>query len=120
VKFLSAITSPGPRSGGRSISRGYLALFATVIIGSLPSLFQFYLLRYYDVWAQNFYRYSVACAAIAPFVVFRIRRGGARLDLRAFALCLIPHSRTSSIKSLRRSRFFTSDPGFTPFSPVLP
>jgi drug/metabolite transporter (DMT)-like permease len=90
VKFLSAITSPGPRSGGRSISRGYLALFATVIIWSLPSLFQFYLLRYYDVWAQNFYRYSVACVAIAPFVVFRIRRGRARLDLGAFALCLIP------------------------------
>src|SRR5207244_13132702 len=35
----SAITSPRPRSGGRSISRGYLALFATVIIWSLPSLF---------------------------------------------------------------------------------
>jgi len=90
VKFLSAITSPRPRSGGRSISRGYLALFATVIIWSLPSLFQFYLLRYYDVWAQNFYRYSVACIAIAPFVAFRIRRAGPRLDLRAFALCLIP------------------------------
>jgi drug/metabolite transporter (DMT)-like permease len=90
VKFLSTITSPGPRPGGRSISRGYLALFATVIIWSLPSLFQFYLLRYYDVWAQNFYRYSVACIAIAPFVAFRIRGGGPRLDLRAFALCLIP------------------------------
>ena len=90
MKFLSAITSPGPRSGGRSISRGYLALFATVIIWSLPSLFQFYLLRYYDVWAQNFYRYSVACIAIAPFVAFRIRRGGPQFDLRAFALCLIP------------------------------
>jgi len=91
VKFLSAITSPEPRSGARNISRGYLALFATVIIWSLPSLFQFYLLRYYDVWAQNFYRYSVACVAIAPFVAFRVRRGGGpRLDLRAFALCLIP------------------------------
>jgi drug/metabolite transporter (DMT)-like permease len=45
---------------------------------------------YYDVWAQNFYRYSVACIAIAPFVAFRIGRGGPRLDLRAFILCLIP------------------------------
>ena len=71
------------------MSRGYLALFATVGIWSLPSLFQFYLLRYYDVWAQNFYRYSVACLAIAPLVVFRIRRGGPRLDLQAFGLCLI-------------------------------
>ena len=91
MKFLSALTSPEPRSGTRNISRGYLALFATVIIWSLPSLFQFYLLRYYDVWAQNFYRYSVACIAIAPFVAFRVRRGGGpRLDLRAFVLCLIP------------------------------
>jgi len=116
VKFLSAITSPGARSGGRSISRGYLALFATVIIWSLPSLFQFYLLRYYDVWAQNFYRYSVACIAIAPFVAFRIRRGGPRLDLRVFALCLIPavpnvvHQITQTIAPLlhrsRRLRHF--------------
>ena len=79
-----------PRSAIPRISRGYLALFATVVIWSLPSLFQFYLLRYYDVWSQNFYRYSVACLAIAPFVAFRIRRGGPRLDLHAFALCLIP------------------------------
>ena len=89
MKFLSVLTSPERRSGRRSVSRGYLALFATVIIWSLPSLFQFYLLRYYDVWAQNFYRYSVACIAIASFVALRIRRGGPRLD-RAFALCLIP------------------------------
>jgi drug/metabolite transporter (DMT)-like permease len=89
VKNLPAVTPAEPRSQ-RSISRGYLALFATVIIWSLPSLFQFYLLRYYDVWAQNFYRYSVACIAIAPFVAFRIGRGGPRLDLRAFILCLIP------------------------------
>ncbi|MEY2492470.1 MAG: hypothetical protein QOH24_1421 [Verrucomicrobiota bacterium] len=75
---------------GRGLSRGYLAVFATIVIWSLPSLFQFYLLRYYDVWAQNFYRYSVACLAIAPLVAIRTRRGGARLDLRAFGLCLIP------------------------------
>ena len=87
--FSSASPRP-PRSSRPSISRGYLALFATVVIWSLPSLFQFYLLRYYDVWAQNFYRYSVACLAIAPFVAFHIRRGGPRLDLRAFALCLVP------------------------------
>src|SRR5256885_11370320 len=45
VKFLSAITAPEPGSGTRNVSRGYLALFATVMIWSLPSLFQFYLLR---------------------------------------------------------------------------
>jgi len=90
VEILSS-APPGPAGRRRrSISRGYLALFATVVIWSLPSLFQFYLLRYYDVWAQNFYRYSVACLAITPFVAFRIRRGAPLLDLRAFALCLIP------------------------------
>ena len=90
METLSSAPPRPPRSGRTSISRGYLALFATVVIWSLPSLFQFYLLRYYDVWAQNFYRYSVACLAIAPFVAFHIRRGGPRLDLRAFALCLVP------------------------------
>jgi drug/metabolite transporter (DMT)-like permease len=90
VEILSSALPAPPPSGRPSISRGYLALFATVVIWSLPSLFQFYLLHYYDVWAQNFYRYSVACLAIAPFVAFHIRRGGPPLDLRAFALCLIP------------------------------
>ena len=75
------------RSG---LSRGYLAVLATVVIWSLPSLFQYYLLRYYDVWAQNFYRYSVACLAVAPLVAISVRRGGAPLDWRAFGLCLIP------------------------------
>jgi drug/metabolite transporter (DMT)-like permease len=74
----------------RHLSRGYLAVFSTVICWSVPSLFQFYLLRYYDIWAQNFYRYFVACLAIAPLVVFRVKRGGPRLDWQAFGLCLIP------------------------------
>ena len=90
MEILSSAPPLPPRFRRPGISRGYLALFATVVIWSLPSLFQFYLLRYYDVWSQNFYRYSVACLAIAPFVAFRIRRGGPRLDLHAFALCLIP------------------------------
>ena len=90
MEILSSAPPVPPCSGRPRVSRGYLALCATVIIWSLPSLFQFYLLRYYDVWAQNFYRYSIACLAIAPFVAFRIRRGGRPLDLRAFALCLIP------------------------------
>ena len=37
-------------------STGSAAVFATVAIWSLPSLFQYYLNRYYDPWAQNFYR----------------------------------------------------------------
>src|SRR5437764_11296590 len=78
------------RSQPRNISRGRAALFATVVIWTLPSLFQFYLLRYYDVWAQNFYRYSVACLAIAPLVIYRLRHGGPQFTSRAVWLCLLP------------------------------
>lgn len=56
----------------------------------MPSLFQFYLVRYYEPFAQNFYRYSVACLAIAPFVFYRVRRGGPKIDMHALGLCLIP------------------------------
>ena len=73
-----------------NLSKGYAAVFATVVIWSVPSLFQYYLNRYYDPWAQNFYRYSVACVAIAPLVFYRIRRGGPKIDLRAVGLCLLP------------------------------
>jgi drug/metabolite transporter (DMT)-like permease len=50
----------------------------------------YYLNRFYDPWAQNFYRYSVACIAILPLVLWRIRRGGPRIDMRAIGLCLVP------------------------------
>ena len=74
----------------RKLSRGYAALFASIAIWSMPSLFQFYLVRYYEPFAQNFYRYSVACLAITPFVFYRVRRGGPKIDLHALGLCLIP------------------------------
>jgi drug/metabolite transporter (DMT)-like permease len=74
----------------RQLSRGYAAVFATVGIWSLPSLFQFYLNRFYDPWSQNFYRYLVACLAIVPFVWFQVRRGGPKIDMRAVGLCLLP------------------------------
>src|SRR5438309_4703785 len=74
----------------RILSRGYAPLFASIAIWSMPSLFQFYLLRYYEPFAPNFYRYSVACLAIAPFVFYRVRRGGPKIDLHALGVCLIP------------------------------
>jgi len=70
-----------------NLSKGYSAVFATVFIWSVPSLFMFYLNRYYDPWAQNFYRYSVACIAIAPLLLYQIRRGGPRIDMHAVKLC---------------------------------
>src|SRR5213594_305037 len=75
---------------GADLSKGYAAVFATVVIWSLPSLFMYYLNRFYDPWAQNFYRYSVACIAIAPLVLYRMRGGGPTIDMRAIRLCLLP------------------------------
>jgi drug/metabolite transporter (DMT)-like permease len=76
--------------GERNPSEGYAALFATIVIWSTPSLFMYYLNRYYDPWAQNFYRYLVACIAIAPLVIFGIRRGGPRFDWHAVMICFLP------------------------------
>src|SRR6476619_2399661 len=78
------------KSRDQAISTGYFAIFATVIIWSTPSLFQFYLIPYYEPWSQNFYRYLVAFLAVLPFVLLRFRRGDARLDWSAFVACLIP------------------------------
>ncbi len=50
----------------------------------------YYLNRYYDPWAQNFYRYLVACIAIAPLVIFRIQRSGPRFDWHAVMICFLP------------------------------
>jgi drug/metabolite transporter (DMT)-like permease len=74
----------------QSRSKGYAAVFATILIWSLPSLFQFFLNRYYDVWAQNFYRYFIACLAIAPLLLHQVRRGGPKIDSKAIAICLVP------------------------------
>ncbi|PYI48403.1 MAG: hypothetical protein DMF10_04295, partial [Verrucomicrobia bacterium] len=57
---------------------------------STPSLFQYYLNRYYDPWAQNFYRYLVACVSIAPFLIYRIRRREQPVDWRAITICFVP------------------------------
>ena len=67
-----------------------MAVFATILIWSTPSLFQYYLNRYYDPWAQNFYRYLVACLAIAPLLIYRIQRGAPQLNWRAVIICFIP------------------------------
>src|SRR3954471_17443047 len=74
----------------KRITAGYLAVFATVVIWSTPSLFQFYLIPYYEPWSQNFYRYLVAFLAVLPFVLLRFRSGGPRLDASVFFACLIP------------------------------
>jgi drug/metabolite transporter (DMT)-like permease len=87
-------TSPAPGDAAwrrsSNLSKGYSAVFATVFIWSVPSLFMYYLNRYYDPWAQNFYRYSVACIAIMPLLLYQIRRGGPRIDMHAVKLCLLP------------------------------
>ena len=77
-------------SGRTNLSEGYAALFSTIVIWSTPSLFQYYLNRYYDPWAQNFYRYLVGCLAVAPLLIYRSKRGGPWLNWRAVLICLIP------------------------------
>jgi len=76
--------------GRTNLSEGYAAVFATIVIWSTPSLFQYYLNRYYDPWAQNFYRYLVACLAIAPLLIYRVQRGAPQLNWRAVIICFIP------------------------------
>ena len=76
--------------GRANLSEGYAAVFATILIWSTPSLFQYYLNRYYDPWAQNFYRYLVACLAIAPLLIYRAQRGAPQLNWRAVMICFIP------------------------------
>src|SRR5438045_4657102 len=73
-----------------SLSEGYAAAFATILIWSTPSLFQYYLNRYYDPWAQNFYRYLVACVSIAPLLIYRIRYRQQPIDWRAVTICIVP------------------------------
>ena len=90
MKPESQRLAPHHPSSKADRSTGYAAIFATVIIWSLPSLFQYYLIRYYDPWAQNFYRYSVACLAILPFLFLRSRQLGAHLTPRLFWLCVLP------------------------------
>jgi drug/metabolite transporter (DMT)-like permease len=86
----NSMTESVDRHRRTSLSEGYAAVFATVLIWSTPSLFMFYLNRYYDPWAQNFYRYLVACLAIAPLLIYRIRRGAPPLDWPAVTMCLVP------------------------------
>src|SRR2546422_1380918 len=76
--------------GRTNLSEGYAAVFATIVIWSTPSLFQYYLNRYYDPWTQNFYRYLVACLAIAPLLIYRSHRSAPWLDWRAVMICFAP------------------------------
>ncbi len=91
MSALPLAPSPAQRASLRpNISKGYAAVFATIGIWSMPSLFQFYLNRFYDPWSQNFYRYAVACAAVAPFVLYRLWRDRQWIDRAAFLACLWP------------------------------
>src|SRR5216110_455795 len=73
-----------------STSEGYAAVFATILIWSTPSLFQYYLNRYYDPWAQNFYRYLVAGVSIAPLLIYGMRHRGLSIHWRAVTICILP------------------------------
>ncbi len=76
-----------PRKQG-DFSKGYAAISGTVLIWSTPSLFMFYLNRFYDPYAQNFYRYSIACLVVLPFVFYPFERRA--VPLRLLLACLLP------------------------------
>src|SRR6266576_6051599 len=90
MKRLDSTQEIVGQRGSANLSEGYAAVFATIVLWSTPSLFQYYLNRYYDPWAQNFYRYCVACLAIAPLVIYRIQSGERRLNWRAVMICFFP------------------------------
>ncbi|MGI9086434.1 MAG: DMT family transporter [Chthoniobacterales bacterium] len=71
-------------------SKGYAAIFGTIVIWSTPSLFLFYLNRFYDPFAQNFYRYAIACLAVLPFLFRRRRISPTPLTLKLFFACVLP------------------------------
>ncbi len=81
------MTDPTPRQP--NFSKGYAAVFATVIIWSTPSLFMFYLNNFYEPFSQNFYRYTLACLAVLPFA-FYLRENAVPLNPRLLFYCLLP------------------------------
>src|SRR6266508_6852105 len=94
-----------------STSEVYAAVFATILIWSTPSLFQYYLNRSYDPWAQNFYRYLVACVSIAPVLIYRVRRRGELIDWRAVAICIVRCLRNVIIQVTQVMGVFYMGPG---------
>jgi len=96
---------------GHHEKKGYAAVLATIVIWSTPSLFQFYLNRYYDPFAQNFYRYSVAFIAILPLAMARFRRRSRGFIRRlgqfiacALRACSVPPSIRSARADPRAAR----------------
>lgn len=85
---IFAMTTPPRRAP--NFSKGYAAVLGTIVIWSTPSLFMFYLNNFYDPFAQNFYRYSIACLAVAPFAFFFFDRNAAPLNRRLLVACAIP------------------------------
>jgi drug/metabolite transporter (DMT)-like permease len=84
------VQANGHKTVQPSLSKGYAAVFATIAIWSLPSLFQYYLIRYYEPWSQNFYRYFIACLAILPFLCYRSGRDQSWFNRQAFIACFWP------------------------------
>ena len=74
-----------------NLSKGYSAIFATVFIWSLPSLFMDDLNRHHDPWAQNFYRDSNRLHCHCAFGALSAPPWRApRIDMHAVKLCLLP------------------------------
>ncbi len=80
---------PQAKPSPANFSKGYAAVLGTVIIWSTPSLFMFYLNNFYDPFAQNFYRYSIACLVVVPFAFSFFDRNAAALSPRLLLACVV-------------------------------
>ena len=67
--------------------RGRAAIAATVVIWSSPPIFQYWLARPFDPWAQNFYRFAAGFLAMVPFLLWALWRTPRRLTWREWLGC---------------------------------
>jgi len=76
-------------TASRSLWRGRLALFATVIIWSSPPIFQYWLAASFDTWTQNFYRSLAGFFVMAPFLLWIAWRAPRRIPAADWAGCAL-------------------------------
>jgi len=95
------------------------AVFATILIWSTPSLFQYYLNRYYDPWAQNFYRLSCRLPRHRAIPDLPHPTRAPQLNWRAVVICFIPCLPNVIHQITQVMALFYMDQAFTRFSPGL-
>ena len=73
----------------RRVWLGRLALLAAVLIWSTPPIFQYWLAKPFDAWAQNFYRYVAGFLTMVPFLGWMAWRAPLRLTRSEWLGCAV-------------------------------